>query len=168
MIIAEYGLAQLIREPTRVTENSSTLIDLLSSSEVDVFQYVGCEELGLSDHCLIYGRLKTIMESKQHVYWDVRCLGKCDVDRLNADLDTAPWQVMDSLDDVDSQWDFWKKMFWDIVDSHAPTKRARVRRKCPPWIDREIRILMRARSYYHKKAKKSMQETRGLGNFQVH
>ena len=116
---------------------------------------MGCEELGLSDHCLIYGRLKTIMESKQHVYRDVRCLGKCDVDRLNADLDTAPWQVMDSLDDVDSQWDFWKKMFWDVADSHAPTKRARVRRKCPPWIDREIRILMRARSYYHKKAKKS-------------
>ena len=46
-------------------------------------------------------------------------------------------------------------MFWDVVDSHAPTKRARVRRKCPPWIAREIRILMRPRSYYHKKAKKS-------------
>ena len=35
VITAEYGLAQLIREPTRATENSSTLIDLFFSSEDD-------------------------------------------------------------------------------------------------------------------------------------
>ena len=46
-------------------------------------------------------------------------------------------------------------MFNEIVDLHVPMKKARVRMKSLPWISREIRVLMRARSYYLTKAKKS-------------
>ena len=46
-------------------------------------------------------------------------------------------------------------LFWKIVGSHAPAKKARVKRKSAPWINGDIRIMMRARLYYHKKAKKS-------------
>ena len=58
------------------------------------------------------------------------------------DLVTPPWQVMDAMDDVDSQ------LFNDIVDLHVPMKKARVRSKSLPWISREIRVLMRARTYH--------------------
>lgn len=37
----------------------------------------------------------------------------------------------------------------------ACTKKARVKRKSSPWINGDICIMMRARSYYHKKPKKS-------------
>ena len=65
------------------------------------------------------------------------------MDKLVEDLCAAPWQVMDTLDDMDSKWDYWKKLFDEVVDSHVPLKRARVRRKILPWITREIRVLMR-------------------------
>ena len=71
------------------------------------------------------------------------------------DLQSDPWQVKDSLEDVDSQWDYWKKMFNDIVGLHVPSKKARVRKKTLPWITRDIRVMMRARSFYYTKAKKS-------------
>ena len=70
-------------------------------------------------------------------------------------LVSAPWQVMDSMPDIDDRWEFWKRMLWEIIDSHIPLKKARVRDKSLPWISHEIRALMRARSYYCTKAKKS-------------
>lgn len=94
----------------------------------------------------------------------MRCLGRCDVDSLVDDLDSAPWNVMDSVEDVDSQCNYWKKLFEEIAESHAPTKKARVKRKSLPWINREIRAMMRARSYFQKSQEK--QQNRGLGEIQ--
>ena len=66
-------------------------------------------------------------ERNKHAIRTARCLGKCDVDSLVDDLDSAPWNVMDSLEDVDRQWEYC--LFEKIVESHAPTKKARVKRK---------------------------------------
>ena len=71
---------------------------------------VGCEEPGLSDS-LIYSQISCKVERKKHAIRTVRCLGRCDVDSLVDDLDSAPWNLMDSLEDADSQWAYWKKLF---------------------------------------------------------
>ena len=63
---------------------------------------------------------------------------------------------MESFDDIDSHWDYWKSFFVQIVDSHIPTTKARVRAKTLPWIDSDVRRLIKARTYYRTKAKKSM------------
>lgn len=110
---------------------------------------------GLSDHSLIVGRLDEKAEMKRQIMQMVRCIRECSVEKLVADLSSAPWQVMDSLDDMDSKWHYWKKLFSEIVDTHIPLKKARVRRKSLPWITREIRVLMRARNYLCTKAKKN-------------
>ena len=154
MVMSEYGLKQLGNGPTRVTENPSTQIDLLFSMNSEVFQHVDSEDPGLSDHSLIYGLLKCRAQRNKLKLRNVRCLGNCDIEKLISDLDAAPWSVMDALEDVDCQWDFWKKLFYEIVDLHVPMK-ARVRMKSLPWISREIWVLMRARSYHLTKAKKS-------------
>ena len=78
---------------------------------------------------LIYGQLSCKVEKQQHAIWTVRYLGRCDVDSLVEHLDSAPWKVMDSLEDMDSQWAYWKELFGEIVNSHVPTKKARVKRK---------------------------------------
>ena len=54
---------------------------------------------------------------------------------------------------MDSRWEYWKKLFREIVDSYILLKKARVRTL--PWITQEVCALMRARSHYCTKAKKS-------------
>ena len=54
---------------------------------------------------------------------------------------------------MDSRWEYWKKLFREIVDSHILLKTARVRTL--PWLTQEVCALMRARSHYCTKAKKS-------------
>ena len=55
MVMSEYGLVQMIKGPTRVTESSETQIDLLFATNTDLVDQVGCEEPGLSDPSLIFG-----------------------------------------------------------------------------------------------------------------
>ena len=110
--------------------------------------------MGRGDYGVVNGCVKWRVNTLRMV----RCFGKCNLERLVADLDAAPWQVIDTFDDMDSKWDYWKLLFRKIVDSHAPLKKARVRTKTLPLITRELHVLMRARNYHCNKAKKSGSE----------
>ena len=48
MVTSEYGLVQMIKGPTRVTESSETQIDMLFVTNTDLVDQVECEETGLS------------------------------------------------------------------------------------------------------------------------
>ena len=49
----------------------------------------------------------------------VCCFGKSNLEKLVADLNAAPWQVMATFDDMDNKWDYWKMLFWKIVCIHT-------------------------------------------------
>ncbi len=119
-VMSEYGFAQMVSGPTRVTEKTETQIDLLFTTSPDSVVHSGCRELGLSDHHMIYGILNEYVVRQTQCWRTVRAMGKCDVDKLVEDLISAPWTVMETLEDVDSQWEFWKKQFTQVIDSHNP------------------------------------------------
>ena len=50
--ITSLGLTQLISEPTRVTNDSSTLIDHIYTNNEDNIRNVNVEKLSISDHIL--------------------------------------------------------------------------------------------------------------------
>ena len=58
---ALYNLEQLIKEPTRVTSTSSSLIDLVFTNQPNNISNSGVIDLGLSDHSLIYAVKKVTM-----------------------------------------------------------------------------------------------------------
>ena len=54
-----YGLSQLITEPTRVTPDSKTLIDLCITNSPEKITNSGVIHLGISDHSLVFLSRKT-------------------------------------------------------------------------------------------------------------
>ena len=121
-----------------MTQTTETQIDLMFASNPDRILSFGVNELGLSDHYMIFGLLNVSIEKQIPCMREIRVFGRCDVEALTGELTSAPWSVMDVLDDVDSQWDFWKKQFFEVVDSHIPVKKVRVKRNSLPWIDWEL------------------------------
>ena len=61
----QFQLAQLIKEPTRITETTSTLIDLAFSNRPEIINSSGVEHLGISDHSLVYVCRKISSPRKQ-------------------------------------------------------------------------------------------------------
>ena len=66
-----------------------------------MFQHVDSEDPGLSDHSLNYRLLTCKVQGNKLRFRNVRCLGKCDIEKLVSYLNAAPWSVMDALEDVD-------------------------------------------------------------------
>ena len=157
--MSEYNLRQEISGPTRVTHGSQSLIDLLFTSNSDMFVKVGKTELGLSDHCMVYGVIRAQEHYlEKHLKKSVRCWKKCNIDELISDLKSAPWDDMDILYSIDDKWTFWQTLFWGIIDKHVPCKRVRVRKHSLPWITQELRKMIGTRNYLLTKAKKSGNE----------
>jgi len=62
-----YQYTQLIKEPTRITNNSSTLIDLFLTNEPKKIASTGVMVLGISDHNLIYAIKKLASEKSKPI-----------------------------------------------------------------------------------------------------
>ena len=60
---ALYNLEQLIKEPTRVTNTSSSLIDLILTNHPNNISNSGLNYLGISDHSLIYAVKKRVYQN---------------------------------------------------------------------------------------------------------
>ena len=62
---------------------------------------------------------------------------------------------MEVFSSADEMWDYWKKLFLEVVGEHAPLVKVGMKRESAEWIDKEIHKLMRARNYYRTKHRKS-------------
>ena len=66
------------------------------------------------------------------------------------DLALAPWQSVENITDPNVAWNFWRNMFLNICDSHAPFRRKKVRNTNSPWLTPDLKKLM----FERDKAKK--------------
>ena len=142
-----YGLSQLITEPTRVTPDSKTLIDLCITNSPEKVTNSGVIHLGISDHSLVFLSRKTqycrigprVIETRQFKHFN---RGK-----FLSDLNQLPWANVDLYSDPNEMWRVWKEMFLGCVDKHAPLKSKRIRNKRSPWITRELLSKIRKRDF---------------------
>ena len=110
----------------------------------------GTLALTSSDHQMIYGEWSKRLTVSESVSV-VRSYKRCSIDDLMSDLETAPWQVLDIYDNVDDKWNYWKTLFLDTLDKHAPLVKVRRRkRENDDWNDAELRKLMRSRNYFRR------------------
>ena len=154
----ELQLEQLVSSPTRTTANSRTTIDLIFSSDLHTASTATVTPCSLSDHHIISCRINIKPTRRPQRFVHSRPLHKCDTVALNEDLQAAPWHVPETFDTIEDQVNFWESLYLDALNRHAPTRRYRVRVKSLPWIDCDLRSLMRHRDWLHKKAIKDSEE----------
>ncbi|XP_028405309.1 uncharacterized protein LOC114527813 [Dendronephthya gigantea] len=149
-------LEQLIKQPSRVTPTTSTLIDVLITSTPSLFNEAGVINIALSDHYPIYGVMQCpVTCANKHRIITTRPWNDNKVNDFIADLKQAPWSLVDSFHDVDDMCTVWESLIKSLIDLHFPLKRKRMRKKTHPWLDNTVPTLMRTRDQVHKKAKKS-------------
>ena len=133
-----YGVKQLIKEPTRVTAQSQSLIDLCLTNTPDKIVRSGVVPLGISDHSLIYLIRKThytnFGEAKIITIRSFKNFNKEDFLR---DVAQRPWDDVSQFSDPNEMWEFWKNQLLTCIDKHAPSKSRRIRNKNSPWISYE-------------------------------
>ena len=122
-----YHLDQLISAPTRITERSSTLIDLLFTNTFHRVIDRGVTPSPLSDHCLIFCVIKSGVPKAPGRTIEYRLYKHYSKQEFLSDLRDIDWDQALKKDDIDSAVDDWNKLFTHVADSHAPIRKSRIK-----------------------------------------
>ena len=95
--------------------------------------------LGISDHCLIYATLNLKHKRPPPKVINVRNYKQFQVDKFRADITAALFHVARVFEEKDHVLCAWNKLFKDICDLRAPTKRVKIRSQSSPWMNNDIR-----------------------------
>ena len=149
-----FSLKQLIKEPTRVTLNTSTIIDHIATTCVRNIVDSGVLEVSLSDHYLVYciRKFNGAVE-KGHKMIKTRKMKNFNEDAFLADVSGICWEhMLTETDDINILVNHWSTLFSLIIEKHAPMTEMRVSEKYCPWIDRNLKDLIRTRDKLKKAA----------------
>ena len=158
-ILDLFNFKQLIKDPTRITDTSSTLIDHIICNNQNKICQSGTECVGLSDHHLIFCTRKVLKSQigRNHKVIKIRSLRNYTVEGLLEALTSADWSSM-YCSDVNQAWTNFKAIFLQILDTVAPIKQIRLKSRTEPWMNAEILENIRLRDHLLFKFKKDRQK----------
>lgn len=149
-----YDLKQKINLPTRITEHSSTLIDLIFTNAHQKIVDLGVVDPGLSDHSLVFCVLKSGLVKVPPKVIEFRSFKNYNKQSFVKDLGAVPWHVaFNNSEDIDDCLNTWNKLFLEVADLHAPVQTRKVRGQPTPWMTADISKCMKDRDFHLKKAK---------------
>ena len=150
-----HRLQNVIKDPTRITEDTKTLIDVLLVSDPDKVDKSGVFDVGIADHRMIYSILKYQRKKVSPVIRMVTDKKKFDTRKFREMIQTVPWHTCNIFDDIDDNVWMVEKLYKDVTNEYIPKRKAKIRSKSLPWMDSKIQKLMNQRYSLLKKAKRT-------------
>lgn len=155
-ICEQFSLYQTINEPTHFTEHSSSLLDIILTSDKNHLLYSGVAEPFLHQdvryHCPVYGILKFSKLNKKSFTRRIWNYDHGDYNLLRRKISDTDW---DTLTDPDIN--IYAKNITDHINSLTtecvPNRNVRIRPSEPPWLTTNIKKHIRKRKRAYKKAK---------------
>jgi hypothetical protein len=141
-----FSLTQLIESPTRITDNSSTTIDLVLVSDRDRVTQSGVIPCGFSDHHVVYCTRKLSRgQYSKHKVAQIRCMADYDINVFNEKLRSQDWFSVINHENVNIAWCTFRTFFLNVIDEVAPIKQVRLKQRSELWFSGEILNLIRQR-----------------------
>jgi len=152
-ILAAANLTNIIRNHTRITDKSKSLIDLAITADQSKINQRGSFETGISDHDLIFATVNLFKPKAPPKIIIVRNYRQINIADVRKNLELVPWHIMDIFDDVDDKVWCWNRLFKDTISDHVKTRKVKVRSNNQPWMTGEIRKSINSRYKLLKKAR---------------
>ena len=162
-VLENSGFIQLIDTATRVTNNSSSLIDHIYTNETRKISQSGVIESGISDHFITFCTRKILRgQIGKHNTIKIRPMKNYSKEIFVDLLKGYDWNLVCQVkDNVNEAWEKFSTMFTQVLDDIAPEKEIRIKGRTEPWIDAEILELMQGdRALFNANRNKSDTELR--------
>lgn len=151
-----FGLSQLVTSPTRTTDHSSNVLDLLLTSHPDNFSSLSYIS-GLSDHTAIHttfpGNMikKSVKSKKLLTLYD-----KADYVAMNNDLAAFYSEFSSTYDQqsTESNWALFKSKMQDLIKLYIPTITI-CERSRSPWFNVNIKRMKNKKKRQFRSARQS-------------
>ena len=152
-IISTNNLYQLVNKPTRITEHTSTIIDLILTPCPDLIKYTDVLPPVCSVHSCPYIVLKHKNTPRNSHKRTIFNYSKLDVLKLTTELMKVDWERILSLESIDEAAEKVSDELLSLAKLCMPVKEVKTDERDAPWITLEIKKLMKKKNEIHKLAK---------------
>ena len=124
----KFSLTEIIKEPTRITCSTSTLLDHILTNSSEKVSQKGVIDVGISDHQLIYCTRK--IESIKHIMNNeiqIRSLKKYSAEIFTNALKTVQFPNYNIFSNVNFDYSDLLNKISETIDSVAPIKEIRIK-----------------------------------------
>ena len=151
-----FFLTEIIKEPTRTTCNTASLLDHILTNCAEKVSQKGVVDVGLSNHQLIFCTRK-IRRTRRNMHNQIqtRSLRNYSAEKLISTLKDIKFPNYHIFSDVNVAYADLTKKISDAIDNVAPIKTLRIKNNSQDWFDSEIAEAIKLREKYFKKFKKS-------------
>ena len=138
-------MKQLIAEPTHVLENSSSCIDLMFTNQPNLIMDTGVHPSLHSKchHQVIYVKLNLQIEYPPPYTREIWDYGKAQFDLINKTIENFDWNKLFSGQDIHNQVNLFDTTILNIFRNFIPNKVILCDDKEPPWVNEEVRLLIK-------------------------
>jgi hypothetical protein len=141
-----YNFLQLINEPTRITENSQTLIDLILVSNIN---FVTSTKIihthNISDHAMVMCETTWELHRTPLRFTTSRSYRDFNYNNFLTDLMNLDWREFLYAKYVNDKVKIFNCMIISLFDIRAPLRTIRITKPKAPWLTEELKALMKQR-----------------------
>ena len=151
-----FSLVQMINSPTRITNNSVSLIDHVLTNSSDKISNSGVIDTGLSDHQLIFCTRKLVRE-KVHSHKNIKCRSfkNYTPNDFILKLQESNFHNYNTFDDIDDAYNDFSNKLLLAINEVAPSKEVRIKSNNQEWFDGEVLEAISTRDKFFRIFKKS-------------
>lgn len=155
-VLDTFNLTQVIDQPTRITDTSSTLIDIICiSNDVKVIQSDTLDLLKMSDHRMVWCEVDLqVLKSKPQLY-TYRDFWNFNINEFSYDATYIDWKKVEHMPDINEKVNFFSDAVTTLFDIHAPCKTVVSRQKSPVYITDTIKFMINLKDKAYKKYRKT-------------
>ena len=149
-LIEPFDFKQIINKPTRITDKSQTLIDLILVKDLNKVKTSGqCDAPGVSDHFFIYMAYNVKKPKFQPVTVTRRDFRKFDLPAFQRAAETAHWENVFAVEDVNDKVAILENTIHGLLDIFAPYRTFKITKpNSTPWLTDEIKEVMNKRDMF--------------------
>ncbi|MCG8116730.1 MAG: reverse transcriptase domain-containing protein, partial [Candidatus Thiodiazotropha endolucinida] len=157
-ICQHFNLEQLITEPTHKTENSSSAIDLIFTSDKNAVLVSGVGDPFLDQNIRYHCPIFFVLNFKKYVthvfHRHIWLFDRGDYQSFSHEVQNTNWNELKS-NDVDTYAKNITDKISNLSSKYIPNKTVKIRQSDPPWLTNEIKKMIRKRKRLYDKFKKS-------------
>ena len=156
MTSSQLLMTQVVNEPTRVTSESQTLLDIVCTYQPQNITSVKVVKSALTDHDMTaFVRKLNSLKFKPRT---IKCrnYSKYCAARFNVEPSSVSWDNV--CQDVNDAWLDFRTSFLRVVDNHAPQIKKKVPGRNTPWLSNTIKKVMAERDHFYRQARRTNTE----------
>ena len=168
-ITSQFGLQQLINEPTHHTKNSSSCTDLIFASQPNLVMKSGVHS-SLHENChhqTIYAKFNLKIFYPPPYEREIWHYQKANIENIRKAINRFPWAMRFTNIDVNERVNLLNKTIKNIIRNYIPHETITCDDEDPPWINKDIKELIHEKNQAYKSYRQNRNNMFSVHQFEL-